>query len=245
MGIEVAKGLSALTLPIEQECGRKLLTTQERKAGCYIRHNMDALQRGNHAQQIDSAVKRITNGLSTIDEERALMDLPPYPDGIGSQPRIAANTVQLGQNPSPTVDPLPQPEADLERKGVSQATFAAKPHIMLSHFEAMIADAAARVHTKTSKAIDNARTKHAANAAAYTAWSNVFTAEQTHYAATAIAPVFRTYSNLAGTDTAGWADRCGTTYGRQLGQHLIDVAHGGSSGPPDLAQIALTMEDNA
>lgn len=266
LGIEVVKyTLNNWIVPLEQEITRKLLTRQERKNGTYVRFDVSALLRGDHAAQIDAAVKRSSNGLTTVDEERASIELPPYADGIGSRPRVPANTVGLGNaSPAapaapgeaigaapaasqPTTAPAADPEDveasdDLQAKPTAEP-FAVKGHLNLAHFEAMIDDAAGRVHTKTQKATEAAQRKHAGNPQAWTVWSNIFTQEQEHFAAATIAPVFTTYQNLSGKDCSGMAHRCGATYGRGLGGHLMSLGHGQESTAPDLKAIVMGMPE--
>jgi len=261
LGIEVVKyTLSNWITPLEQELTRKLLTRQERKAGCYIRFDTSALMRGDHQAQIDAAVKRTQNGLTTPDEERSNWELPPYADGIGSRPRVPANTVGLGNDTAaeavpglpaaaPAAPPAKQPAtppADVEGSDDLAAVkpeaeaFATKEHLKLSHFEAMIDDAASRVHSKAAKATEAAQKKHKDNPQGWTAWANVFQNEMTHYAAVAVGPIFQTYANLSGKDTTGMADKCGGTYGRQLGQHLMAIGHGQESTAPDLKKVVMS-----
>ena len=98
-------------------------------------------------------------------------------------------------------------------------------------------DASDRVHKKTDKAIEAAKKKHEGNAVGFTAWTNVFCSEQSHFAAVCLGPVFATYANLSGKDTAGWADQCGTKYGQQLNRHLLH-----NTPKPDLTAITMEME---
>jgi HK97 family phage portal protein len=72
----------------EQEINRVLLTRAERADGYRVRFNVDDLIRGDHSTQLADALKRVGSGLTTPDEERNLMGLAAYPDGVGATPRF-------------------------------------------------------------------------------------------------------------------------------------------------------------
>ena len=114
---------------------------------------------------IDGAVKRVNNGLSTPDEERAIIGKPNYAGGIGATPRVAANTVQLGQSPgnatlplttaqsgkvpTPTpATPVPSRQAEAnepEPEPIAPQKASQAPTITLQQFAALVSNAADRV----------------------------------------------------------------------------------------------------
>lgn len=220
-------------LRTEAEINRKLFSRAERRQlGYFVGMNVDALVRGDHSQQIESASKRLAAGLTTPDEERALMDLPAYPGGIGSGPRVAANTVPL-QPDAP--QPPDQPAAG--------QTFDRPPAVAvtLDHFRPAIQYAAGAVHSKTAKAVA-AHEKHKGTPG-WVPWVNTFTAEQEGYAAAAVAPILASYGAAAGTalDHEKAGRRIGRAYGAKLRGHLYHVGQGGDSTAPDLAEITFAL----
>jgi HK97 family phage portal protein len=222
MGIELVKySLTNWTTPLEQEMDRKLLTRPERKSGFYIKCNFAALLRGDHAAQIDAATKRTQNGLTTPDEERAVWDLPPFADGIGSKPRVAANTVELGKEtpapaaPAAPADPEKDPDAD--DAAAEDENLAAR----------VIADAAERVGRKTAKATETAFKKFEANPAGLTIWGNTFSEEQRVYASNAAAVL------LPGDKAAA----VGSAYAHELRAFYAAHNRGDTAATPDLAAI--------
>lgn len=63
---------------IEEELERKLLTFEERQAGYYIEHNVDALLRTDPSTRMDIAVKGINNGIYSPGDVRELLNMPRY-----------------------------------------------------------------------------------------------------------------------------------------------------------------------
>jgi HK97 family phage portal protein len=247
MGIELVKySLGPWVIKSEQEYSRKLLTTQERKARLYVRLNVDALQRGDHAQQIDSTSKRIASGLTSINEERALYDLPGIgPDGDNHYvPANWQNTAKAAAGPEETT-----PEAEPEDTTTPQASqdYAAnqvKPSpITIEHFAGLLASAEKRVGSKTSKATDNARQKflntEPKQMTSWTAWGNVFADEQAKYSVEAVQPILMTYASVSGhqLDPEQTASKIGNKYGFELRRYYSQLAQGEESTPPDLAAI--------
>jgi HK97 family phage portal protein len=242
----VIYSLMAWVKPLEQELTRKLLTRAERKAGTIIKFDFSDLTRGDTATQVEIATKRVMNGLTTPDEERAIWELPPYADGIGSRPRVPANTVGLGDAAAapalPATPPVQDEDTEDLKKKDDGERFTVKRHLKLSHFSEMLMDAAKRVHAKTDKATEAAQKKHANNPQGWIAFSNVFSEEMGAYATTALAPVFTTYSNLSGKDTTGMAAACGREYARGLAMHLSKLGKKEDTTPPDLYKIAIDKE---
>ena len=115
----------------EQQLTRKLLSESERANGVQVRFNLSALLRGNEADQVDVATKRLQAGLSTINEERALMDRPPVEDGDTT--RVPVNTTPASAQPTAPPEPAPK------------ATASAAPALSLDTFAELFHAAAARV----------------------------------------------------------------------------------------------------
>ena len=222
LGIELVKySLANWLTPLEQELTRKLLTTAERKAGIYIRCDVSALLRGDHAAQIDAAIKRVQNGLSTPDEERATWELPPYADGIGSVPRVQLNTVALTPA-QPAAHPTDVDDTDQMSKATTVGELLGP----------LFADAAARVGKKTEKAVEAHRGKDG-----WTPWANVFAGEQAKYAAEAVGPILDTYSKMTGQSLEGRAKIVGEKYGLELRRHFAAIGRGEPSKAPNLEEI--------
>ncbi len=58
-----------------------LLTDGDRASGLYIRHNADALLRGDLASRAEAQSKQIGSGVLTVNEARAMEDRPPVEGG--------------------------------------------------------------------------------------------------------------------------------------------------------------------
>lgn len=61
-----------------------------------VKHNLDALQRGDFKSRIEGLARAIQSGQITPDEARALEDRPPDPNGRGDRLYIQGATVPLG-----------------------------------------------------------------------------------------------------------------------------------------------------
>lgn len=82
MTLAVQNGLMPWICVTEQELTYKLLPMVDIEAGKMISYRVERLMRGDYTQRVDTAVKKTTNGLSKINEERADLDLPPVgPEG--------------------------------------------------------------------------------------------------------------------------------------------------------------------
>lgn len=66
-----------------EEALNTLFTEAERKAGAFVRFNLDALLRGALKERLESYRVGISNSIYTPDEVRAWEDLPPDPSGLG------------------------------------------------------------------------------------------------------------------------------------------------------------------
>jgi len=225
--------LSSWIVPTEMEIDRKLLSRTERRAGVYTRFETKAVQRGDHAGQIDGATKRVNAGLTTPDEERAEWDLPPYPDGIGSRPRVSANTLPLDPEAKPPASPAGTKPAD---GGVQQARL-----ITPAAFEQLVSEASARVAAKTAAALGGARKRyHGAPPAQFAAWAQGFADEQRAYARAAVGPIVELFFDLTHCPGgAAAANAVGERYRAELARHCAQVADMGDSVAPDLKAIAM------
>jgi HK97 family phage portal protein len=90
---------------IEQALEKQLLTAQDRAAGITIEFNLEGLLRGDSAARSSFYQSGLTNGWMTINEVRALENMPPV-DG-GDVPRMQMQNVpitQSGQDALPTAN---------------------------------------------------------------------------------------------------------------------------------------------
>jgi hypothetical protein len=220
---------------IEAELTTKLLTETDQDAGFTIHLDYTALIRGNIAAETTRATSLANAGLLTKNEVRASLNYPPSDDPEANKLKTLGDTAP----PKPTPTPPVQNAAASGAKFVTQE----KPHIRLSHFAEMVQDAADRVHKKTEKLIAYGQGKHKDNAQGWATWCIECVAGQTHYAATALAPVLSVYANLSGKSAAGIADKAAKTYGHELAGHLAAIGHGTASTAPDLCRITLGMGD--
>jgi HK97 family phage portal protein len=81
----------------EEEFNRKLLTKKDRLDGLYFKFNVKALLRGDSATQAEVFFKAVRSGYYTINEIRALEDLPPVENG--DTPLISGDLYPLGMTP--------------------------------------------------------------------------------------------------------------------------------------------------
>lgn len=65
----------------EEELNKKLLTRKDRQNGMYFKFNVHALLRGDASTQAEVYFKKVRSGINTINEIRALEDLPPVEGG--------------------------------------------------------------------------------------------------------------------------------------------------------------------
>lgn len=88
---------------IEQALCKQLLTPQDRAAGIFIEFNLDGLLRGDSAARSAFYGSALNNGWMTINEVRALENLPPVPGG--DEPRMQMQNVPITQAGKPEVSP--------------------------------------------------------------------------------------------------------------------------------------------
>lgn len=87
----------------EEECWDKLLAEREKEQDTHvIEFTRAALTRTDFKSEVEALAAQVTNGLRTLDEARAVQNLPPYPDGLGAKPYFPLNMQRLG-------DPKPEP----------------------------------------------------------------------------------------------------------------------------------------
>lgn len=80
--------------------------------GCYARHNLDGLQRGDFKSRIEGIARAIQTAQMTPDEARALENRPKHPNPAASQLLVQGATVVLGQQPVQAAAPAANDNAD-------------------------------------------------------------------------------------------------------------------------------------
>jgi HK97 family phage portal protein len=105
----------------EQDFWRCVLTPEEKAQGYFLRHNVNALLRGDFKARMDGYASALQNGHMSIDEVRDLEDRNPLPDGAGSHYHIQLNMQSIGdeqpqQNPQPRNAKPPAAGADEEEE---------------------------------------------------------------------------------------------------------------------------------
>jgi HK97 family phage portal protein len=102
-------GLDIWLVRWEEECWDKLLAEEEKSRDThYVEFLRDAILRTTAETASNIRINDVNNGLRLPDEARALMNLPPMPDGLGQKFRMPANIVIQGEEP-PEEDPPGQP----------------------------------------------------------------------------------------------------------------------------------------
>lgn len=149
------ESLDGCLVPWEEECGDKLLTEQQKDEDSHlVEFERGALLRVDYKTQTDSLVQEVTNGIRTPDEVRALRNLPPYPNGIGSKPMFPVNLAPLGeprQEPTPPPgEPEPQPAPDDGPQQDESARYQ-----KLGHIAKRIADKALRASLKSERYVQD------------------------------------------------------------------------------------------
>ena len=80
---------------IEQALAKQLLSPADRQAGLVIEFNLEGLLRGDSAARASFYQQMLTNGVMTINEVRALENLPPVEGG--DIPRMQMQNVPISQ----------------------------------------------------------------------------------------------------------------------------------------------------
>lgn len=83
---------------IEQALEKQLLTAADRANGIVIEFNLEGLLRGDSAARASFYQSGLTNGWMTINEVRALENLPPVPGG--DVPRMQSQNIPITATPS-------------------------------------------------------------------------------------------------------------------------------------------------
>jgi HK97 family phage portal protein len=79
----------------EQDFWRCVLTPEEKAQGYFLRHNVNALLRGDFQTRMAGYASALQNGHLNVDEVRDLEDLNPLPDGAGEHYHIQLNMQSL------------------------------------------------------------------------------------------------------------------------------------------------------
>ena len=87
---------------IEQALEKQLLSVADRLAGITIEFNLEGLLRGDSAARASFYQQMLTNGVMTINEVRALENLPPVEGG--DVPRMQMQNVPITQAGLPAPD---------------------------------------------------------------------------------------------------------------------------------------------
>lgn len=91
---------------IEQALEKQLLSPADRAAGIAIEFNLEGLLRGASDERSSFYQSGLTNGWMTINEVRALENLPPVEGG--NVPRMQSQNVPITQETAPAALPAPQ-----------------------------------------------------------------------------------------------------------------------------------------
>ncbi|MCG3181203.1 MAG: hypothetical protein BIFFINMI_03578 [Phycisphaerae bacterium] len=226
LSMEVVKySLAFRIMPFEQECSRKLLTRAERQAGVYVHVDTAKLLTGDHASQAETSNKRLLNGITCIDEERAILGLPPLPNGLGSVPHVPANTVPLAPQPAP--EPADQDDEQLSAKP-SAPLEQARP--TLDDFADLLGAAAEQVETKTRKATEGHRGKDD-----FVVWGNVFAEQQRGYVRQVLAPIHATLTRLG--LTLPEPEVIGQRYADALRRWFAGIVREENAAPPSVIHL--------
>jgi HK97 family phage portal protein len=91
---------------IEQALEKQLLSPEDRAEGIVIEFNLEGLLRGDSAGRSAFYQSGLTNGWMTINEVRALENLPPVEGG--NVPRMQSQNVPITQAPTQSALPAPK-----------------------------------------------------------------------------------------------------------------------------------------
>lgn len=100
---------------LEDEINLKLFGQRRRTRK--VKHNLDAVQRGDFKSRIEGIARAIQTGQLTPNEARALEERPPLPHGDdllvqGATVPLGSTTAQIGHNGGPALDPTEEDNAD-------------------------------------------------------------------------------------------------------------------------------------
>ncbi|SDP92446.1 phage portal protein, HK97 family [Phyllobacterium sp. YR620] len=91
---------------IEQALEKQLLTSAERANGMTIEFSLEGLLRGDSKARAEFYASALMNGWTTINEVRALENLPPVEGG--NVPRMQSQNIPITQTPQPAALAAPQ-----------------------------------------------------------------------------------------------------------------------------------------
>jgi hypothetical protein len=91
----VTMTLSQWLVRWEQEFWRCVLTPAEKKQGYYLKHNLNAILRGDFQARMAGYASALQNGHMSVDEVRELEDRNKLPDGAGEDHHIQLNMQTL------------------------------------------------------------------------------------------------------------------------------------------------------
>ncbi|MCZ8518876.1 phage portal protein [Paenibacillus caseinilyticus] len=95
----------------EQAANWKLFTPEERRAGYYVKFNVDGLLRGDYKSRQEGLAIQRQNGAINVDEWRALEDRNPTEDGSGKVYLVNGNMIPASMAAAgPQPQPNPEPE---------------------------------------------------------------------------------------------------------------------------------------
>ena len=158
----------------EQTTAWKLLSQKERDDGLYIRHNVEALLRGDIRTRTESYSKGRMGGWLSVNDIRAMEEQNPLPDDDGDiylQPLNMRDVAEDEPVDPPPAPPTPPGNEDQDRT------------------DAMIADCALRIHNHELAEL----TKHVPHAKddseKFAAWAVEFYEKHEAYVAKVISPL--------------------------------------------------------
>jgi len=182
MGIDVVRySLRSWIEKAEQELSSKILTQKEQDDGYYVRYSVDSLLRGDTNTQTQTTLSLVNGGVITANEGRARLDMGPLSDPAADQLRVPVNFPVTTTTDKPADPPAAPSNPENDDNYAARARAAT-----LESLAPVIADAVARVETKTAKAFANKQNKTPQERVV---WGNVFAEEQARYVAEALAPL--------------------------------------------------------
>ncbi len=99
----------------EQECRTKLLRESEKETDSHlVSFNRQALLAADVKTTSETLVAEVNNGILTVNEARAVQDLPPTEDGEGDRYRKPENIGFVDDQDEPEEQPEPPPEIPAE-----------------------------------------------------------------------------------------------------------------------------------
>ncbi len=169
---------------IEQELERKLFRASERRR-YFVRHNVDALLRGNTQTRYGAHAIGLQNGFLSQNEVRKIEDLNPIEGGD-----VYRTPLNLGDSAGSEEEPPPDPadEAQPVRSGLDRASAAGA-------FEVLFADVFARAIRRETRAIEKGAPRALASGT-LADWARTFYAEHRGVLALFLDPLCEAWSSL-------------------------------------------------